>query len=391
TLAHKRGGRKQLVAMLEQSSGVAARFDVNETGVLQSIRDAFGTLLAQEPRTILVTGKPPGSDEVIELVALEEPLRNAMLIYTRNVLILSLIISCLTAAMVYFTLTLFFVRPVRRMAENMVAFSEYPEATDSIIKPTGRSDEIGVAEERLAAMQADLQGTLSSQKRLASLGLAMSKVNHDLRNILASVQLFSDRLATVSDPDVQRFAPKLMRGIDHAISYCQATLVYGSASNEPPEKRVVRLAAKVDEIAGLLNLEENTEIEWVNSVPPDTEVEVDPEQIFRVLMNLARNAIKAMESLEGDGIVRRLEISSDRLPDRTRIYVIDTGPGVPEKAKTHLFEAFRGSVSHGGVGLGLAIASEFVRGHGGKIRLADDGRTGATFEVDIPHPGKTLT
>ena len=391
TMAVRKDGRKQLIAMIEQSAAVAANFDVNETGVLRSIYDAFGTLLATEPRTILVTGTPPGSAEHIELVVLEPPLRNAMLIYTRNVMILSLIISALTATMVYITLTILFVKPIKHMAENMVTFSANPEVGSNVIVPSGRRDELGIAEERLSAMQTDLQSTLSSQKRLADLGLAMSKVNHDLRNILASVQLFSDRLAAVSDPNVQRFAPKLIRGIDRAINYCQATLIYGSAGEEPPKRQVVDLYATVEEIGSLLNLEDNRIIEWKNSVSPATEINADPEQIFRVLMNLSRNAIKAMENMEGETLVRRLEIAALHMEDRTRICVIDTGPGVPERARKHLFEAFRGSATKGGFGLGLAIASEIVRAHNGKIQLVEDGKPGATFEVDIPHRGVSLS
>ena len=384
TLAYRSGGRKELVAMIDDAAQVAATFDVNETGPIKSIRDAFGTLLATEPRTILVTGAPPGNDELIELVAREEPLRQAMLIYTRNVMILSLIISGLTATMVYIALTTLFVRPIKNMAENMVSFSKNPEKPSNVIEPSGRGDELGIAEERLAAMQTDLQGTLSNQKRLANLGLAVSKVNHDLRNILASVQLFSDRLATVSDPSVQKFAPKLINGIDRAINYCQATLVYGSATEEPPKRRVVRLHDTVDEMASLLNLEDHELIEWQNLVPEALEINADPEQIFRVVMNLSRNAIKALESMEGDTIVRRLEISAHKESNAIRVVVRDTGPGVPERAKQHLFEAFRGSVSKGGIGLGLAIANEIIRAHGGTLRLLEDDMPGAAFEIELP-------
>lgn len=392
TLVQRSGGRRQLVAMLDDDVGeVATRFDVRETDAIQSIKDAFGTLLASEPRTILVTGSPKGSDQLIEVIALEPPLRKAMLTYTRNVMILSFIISILTAAMVYFTLIILFVRPIKRIADNMVEFSNEPERNDIIIKPSGRKDELGIAEDRLSAMQRELQRMLSSQKHLASLGLAVSKINHDLRNILASVQLVSDRLTALPDPEVQRFAPKLIAGIDRAISYCQATLVYGSAKEEPPKRRLVNLGEMTKELASLLELEEHKTVEWRNSVPMDLELNADPEQIFRVLMNLSRNAVKILETMEGEAIVRRLEIKADALDDRTVIHICDTGPGVPDKAKKHLFEAFRGSVTRGGSGLGLAIAHEIITAHGGTIQLLEQDTPGATFEISIPHPGQTIS
>jgi signal transduction histidine kinase len=63
--------------------------------------------------------------------------------------------------------------------------------------------------------------------------------------------------------------------------------------------------------------------------------------------------------------------------------VSDTGPGVSERARSHLFQAFQGSTRSGGAGLGLAIAAELVRAHGGEIKLVP-GTIGATFSLTIP-------
>ena len=65
------------------------------------------------------------------------------------------------------------------------------------------------------------------------------------------------------------------------------------------------------------------------------------------------------------------------------IKVSDDGPGVPEKARAHLFQAFQGSARKGGTGLGLAVAQELINAHGGAIRLRDTAR-GAMFELEIP-------
>lgn len=385
TFAQRQDGRRQLVAMLDNDiSQMGGRFDVNKTGAFQSIRDAVGTLLTTESRSILVRGSPPGSNKLFEIVALEEPLRAAMLTYTRNVMILSLIISLLTAAMVYFALSILFVRPIRNIANNMVAFSQNPESKDNVIVPTKRSDELGVAEDVLSSMQKDLQGTLSSQKHLANLGLAVSKINHDLRNILASVQLVSDRLTMLPDPEVQRFAPKLIAGIDRAIGYCQSTLVYGSAREEDPKRQLINLHGLVQELASLLEIDDHKTIEWKNQVPDDLEFDADPEQIFRVLMNLSRNAVKELEAVDNGAVVKRLCITAHKENASTQILVEDTGPGIPERAKEHMFEAFKGSFSKGGTGLGLAIAHEIITAHGGTIRLLEKEGPGASFEIIIP-------
>jgi signal transduction histidine kinase len=271
----------------------------------------------------------------------------------------------------------------------MVAFSAAPDDGSRIIAPTGRADEIGVAEEHLAAMQEALQGTLREQRHLADLGLAVSKINHDLRNMLAAAQLISDRLSQIADANVQRFAPQLIAALDRAIAYCQSTLAYGRAREAAPARRLVALGRLVDEVAAVLGLPGNDGIAFDNRVPADLEVDADPEQLFRVLVNLCRNAVQAMDGAPGPAVVRRLTVDGRRDDGDVAIEVADTGPGVPERARAHLFRAFEGAARPGGTGLGLAIAAELVRAHGGSIALIDKPGAGATFRIVIPdRPGR---
>ena len=306
-----------------------------------------------------------------------------MLDYSVSIVWLAAIISVITAGLLYFTINRLLVRPVRRLTENIVSFSEAPEDTARVIVPRGRGDEIGVAEERLAAMERDLQRTLREQRHLADLGLAVSKINHDLRNMLASAQLFSDRLGSLPDPNVQRFAPKLINALDRAIAYCQSTLTYGRAREPAPARRLVALGRLVDEVADALGVVENSMIAWENKVPAGLEVDADPDQLFRVLVNLGRNSVQAMESNPNPAVICRLTVSAAREGTVVSVRVQDTGPGVPDQARASLFRAFQGSVSQGGTGLGLAIAAELVRAHGGSITLVDAG-PGAAFAITIP-------
>src|SRR4029078_2911353 len=93
-----------------------------------------------------------------------------------------------------------FVRPMRRITANLVAFHQDPENPSRIIAPSKRGDEIGRTETELGALQRDLVSMLHQKNRLAALGLAVSKINHDLRNILATAQLFCDPLSSVPSP-----------------------------------------------------------------------------------------------------------------------------------------------------------------------------------------------
>ena len=123
-------------------------------------------------------------------------------------------------------------------------------------------------------------------------------------------------------------------------------------------------------------------VHWVNRTDPGLRVDADPDQLFRVLLNLMRNAVQAIGT-QGDGAAGEVRLTGRRDGSVVTIEVSDTGPGVPERAKAHLFEAFQGSARAGGTGLGLAIAAELVRAHGGEIRLVE-GTLGATFQIVIP-------
>src|SRR5271156_5067973 len=314
----------------------------------------------------------------------EQPLRKAMLRYSTDILFLSLIISGITAALVYLALHYMFVRPMRRVTANMMAFRADPENSDRVIAPSGRADEIGTAERELATMQIELASMLHQKNRLAALGLAVSKINHDLRNLLASAQLFSDRLAGIPDPGVQRFAPKLMRALERAIAFCQSTLSYGRLQEAPPERRQILLEPLVEEVHEGLGLGPDSPIRWISAVERGLTVEADYDQLFRILLNLARNAVGAMESRAARDPGRdQIRITGRREGAVVVIEVSDTGPGFSEKARAHLFEAFQGSTRTGGTGLGLAIAAELIRAHGGDIRLVE-GTIGATLRVTIP-------
>lgn len=383
-IAIRSEGQRWLIASGDMPAEVADHHDLTGAKPFDSIRAAFSTLLFGGDRIIMVTGRPPAGSDRFEIVIKEAALRNALLVYSRNILLLSLVISVITASLVYLALKAMIVRPIQRLTTNMVAFSEAPEDASRVIRPTQRSDEIGVAEEQLAAMQITLRETLHQRKHLADLGLAVSKINHDLRNILASAQLFSDRLAMTDDPMAKRLTPKLVGAIDRAIGYTRSVLAYGQAREELPNRRLVALKRMGDDVADILGLPGHPHIAWENRIPDDLEVDADPDQLFRVIMNLGRNAIDALDQDGDPNVIRRLWLEGERKGGVMTLRVCDTGPGVPEKARNALFQAFQGSVRPGGTGLGLAIAAEIVRAHGGDITLVERSGAGAVFQITIP-------
>jgi signal transduction histidine kinase len=380
-IAVKRADSRILIIEMDMPADIDASYDLHDASWLTLIADALMVYVAPDDRVIRVVGDPGFHEgESIEVVMGEQPLKAAMIRYGLDILGLSILISIITAALVYLSLDTLLVKPMTKLTWNIVRFSERPEDPSRVITPSARRDEIGTAERELSSMQKELAATLSQKSRLAALGLAVSKVSHDLRNMLSSAQLLSDRLITVKDPTVQRLVPKLIASLDRAIRLCARTLDFGQAHEMPPRRKRFPLAPLLAEVGDSLGLPRER-LDWIVDVDDEFEVDADRDQLYRVLSNLGRNAVQALES-DGEswGAIR---ITARREGSVAVIEIADTGPGVPEKARAHLFEAFQSVARKGGSGLGLAIAHELVQAHGGQITLLKN-EGGATFRVTIP-------
>ncbi|MEM7678469.1 MAG: HAMP domain-containing sensor histidine kinase, partial [Myxococcota bacterium] len=169
--------------------------------------------------------------------------------------------------------------------------------------------------------------------------------------------------------------------ISRAVHLCESTLAFGRAEEPPPALDRVMLASVIDDVVDSERLAASDKVDFGNDVLGTLMVRADPEQLYRVLSNLVRNARQAIEASGREG---RISISAEETETAWRITVADTGPGLPPKAQEHLFTPFQGGIRKGGSGLGLAIAAELVRGHGGALTLKETGQTGTTFEITLP-------
>jgi signal transduction histidine kinase len=378
----KQEDKRVLVVEMDMPASVDAAYDLRNAMWLDLIADAMMVYVAPDNRNIRVVGEPGfNKDQIIDVVMEEGPLKAAMVQYGLDILVLSILISIITATLVFLALNALLVKPMTKLTRNMVRFAEEPEDPTRIIAPSTRRDEIGVAERELSTMQHELSQTLSQKTRLAALGLAVSKISHDLRNMLSSAQLLSDRLAEVKDPTVQRLVPKLIASLDRAIRLCVHTLDFGQTQETPPRRQRFELGPLMSEIGESLGLPRDGMITWTLEIEDHLEVDADRDQLYRVLSNLCRNAVQALESECGG--VGAIAVTARREGAVVVIDVADTGPGVPEKARERLFQAFQSVARKGGSGLGLAIAAELVQAHGGQIALVGN-EGGATFRITIP-------
>jgi signal transduction histidine kinase len=379
----RRPEEHELFLVTQEQRRINFTIDLRNSNIFEEIYYGFDCLLKGGARTLRVMARTKIRDaEGIDVILGERSIHSALVDYAWRTALLALFLSAVTAVLVFLSLYLFLVRPMARITRAMVSFGENPEDASRIIAPSARHDEIGTAERELASMQRELYGSLQQRGRLAALGMAVAKIQHDLRNILSSAQLASDRLAASEDPAVKRLAPRLVSAIDHAVALATNTLRYGRADEHAPERRRVGLKGIVEDAgeAALAERAGENPVSLVDEVPADLLIDADPEQLFRIALNLLRNAEQAVDG-RAAGEIR---VSASRNGRRVLIHVSDNGPGIPEKARDRLFQPFAGTVRSGGSGLGLVISRELARAHGGDISLIHTGPNGTTFRVEIP-------
>jgi signal transduction histidine kinase len=379
----ERPDQHELFLVDEMPNHVDLTVDLRKIGVLGGMYQALDCLFEGDDRILHVLAPTRIKNaETVEVIVGEAPIRTLVLAFARRLLVEALLISLATAVLVFLSLYLVAVRPIARLTRAMIAFRDNPEDPSRIVMASNRRDEIGRAERELAAMQGDLYGSLRQKARLAALGAAVAKIQHDLRNILASAQLASDRLAKIDDPVVQRLAPRLVASLDHAVSLATNTLRYGRADENPPQRRRVILAPLIDEAveASLSNETSARAIAISNQVDPAMDASADPEQLYRIVLNIVRNAAQVVSGRPEGAIA----ITAKRELRQTAIDIADNGPGIPKAVQERLFQPFALSGRPGGSGLGLAIARDLARAHGGDVTLVATASTGTVFRITIP-------
>lgn len=374
---------RQLALSSPIPAPIEATYDMRAPGSWALIRDALMVMVDSTDPIIRVIGNPVQDGGLLIEVTMEQgPLRMEMFEYGWNVLFMSAAISVITAFLLFVAVRRFLLLPIKAVVRHMTYYAEAPQDARRVIDPHARLAELREAEEALRSVQTQLTAALKQKDRLAQLGEGVAKVSHDLRNILTSAQLFTDRIEVSEDPAVQRLAPKLVNSITRAVHLCENTLAFGRAEEAPPNLTRFQLSEIVSDVIDSERLAAGDyDLSFSEDVPAGLTLRADSEQIYRVLSNLVRNARQAIVATgkSGEICIHAAETETD-----WEISVTDTGPGLPPRAKEHLFQAFHGGATKGGSGLGLVIAAELVRGHGGTLSLGQTGPEGTSFMILLP-------
>ncbi|MDV7142568.1 HAMP domain-containing sensor histidine kinase [Tropicimonas sp. TH_r6] len=379
----RRDEMRQLILSSPIPAPIDATFDLRDASAWELIKDALACLVDPEPQVIRVIGNPVReAGLLIEVTMTSGKLRMEMMDYGLRILLLSAVISVVTALLLFLSVRSFLVAPIKHLVAVMKSYAAAPEDARRIIAPEASVLELREAEEALQSMQTDLTGALRQKERLAQLGGAVAKISHDLRNILTTAQLFADRMETSQDPAVQRAAPKLVNSISRAVNLCESTLAFGKAEEPAPRLELIHPACVVTDVIESERLAVgDAEISFAEDVPAGMILRADPEQLYRVISNLVRNARQAILASGKSG---EICVAADEGDAGWTVTVTDTGPGLPPKAQEYLFQPFQGGTRKGGSGLGLAISADLVRGHGGSLELLRTGPEGTAFAIFLP-------
>jgi signal transduction histidine kinase len=360
------------------------QFDLEKRGALGLIWDALAAMTRDGAYYTRVGGESMRLPKAKVWIVVDElPMRIAMYGYTGRVMLLSIIIALFTAALLYLALRWLVIRPLQDLSTDMVAFRRAPEEPGTARAPVDRNDEIGVVDREFQNLQREIRASLRQKSRLAEIGAASNKINHDLRNILSTARLLSDRLARSEDERTRKFAPTILKTIDRATRLASDAIQY--VRDRPiPRLAEFDLSDLVDEVGVALqeqgeDSDPNFLRNWVNGLGGECRVHADRDLLYRVFVNLGRNAFDAGASA--------VTIKAQEGGAFLLVGVSDNGPGVPADVAAQLFKPFTTGGRAGGAGLGLCIARDLVRTHGGEIALAETGPQGTTFRFTLPVNG----
>ncbi len=362
--------------------------DLQELPRFPSLLAPFQDLFSdgQEVLRVIAMSPVPGQD-TLELLIPRDKLRWALRDYLKRIFWLSLFIAIITGSLIYWAMSAMIIRPVQQLAEDMTAFREDPERRRSIRSRSNRKDEIGQLQREFIDVKQSLRASFHQRERLAGLGLAVAKINHDLRNVLASALLISDRLSMNPDPKMSKMGERLTRTVERGIGLTEDVLSYSKAESADPQIENTRIAFVIGEAAADV-IAQFPGTQFRNTVPTDLMVQTDPGHAYRIFHNLFRNASQAM--IAANSPQRRLEVGAELRDGLAELRISDTGPGLPERARDNLFQAFSGGQAHSAgtksTGLGLSISKELAKAQDGDLNLMSSDESGTRFLLTLPLP-----
>jgi signal transduction histidine kinase len=311
----------------------------------------------------------------MDVIFYERQLRRELWGFATRIFFISLFISMITAGLVYAPIQWLAARPLQRLMLSMTCFQNTPEDSRNVISPSTRKDKTGISEQALGSMRQELHTALLQKERLAGVGTTVTKISNDLKNILATAMLESERLAVLTDPEVERLTAGMVRAVDRAVSLSASTLRFSKEGLPHVSKQPLRTVALLEDL--------KTHIKPALKTAA-IKIARNLDAPFAGGIDLLRWAFENLLCNAGEAGAVSIELIALEDGGYQTIRVTDNGSGLMPKARDNLFAPFSGSARAGGCGLGLPIVRELLRAQCGDVTLLSTGPQGACFVVRLP-------
>ena len=218
-------------------------------------------------------------------------------------------------------------------------------------------------------------------ERLTAIGRMAATILHDIKNPMGTLRLYAGQIKKkTASPDEARMADEMIRQVDRLTAMTQEILDFARGVSQV-HCETAQLGEVFTRILPFLETDLNTrKITLVRAFDYTGSCMLDVEKFTRVLYNLTGNAADAMP----DG--GTLTIRTRTLDTFLAVEVTDTGIGIPEEIRSHLFEPFFTHGKKHGTGLGLSIARKIIEDHHGRVEVESVPGSGSTFRLLLPLP-----
>lgn len=280
-------------------------------------------------------------------------------------------------------------RPYEAVAMRADGTTFATEARGRTIQYRGRA--VRIVTMRDISERKRLETDLAARERLAAIGRLAAGVAHEVNNPLTFAMLNLEGIARVlageGPIDAQRLRIKEMldqvqTGLERVSRVVQDMRRFSRV--ESPRAVSVELGPVLEYATSVAGPELRARAVLNVDVPAGLQVRGDEARLGQVFVNLLANAAESIP--EGDREANRVEVRAEQIDESVEVRVTDTGSGIPEAVRPHLFEAFYSTkVAGAGVGLGLSICHAIVTLLGGTIRADAPAGGGTCFVVRLPH------
>jgi len=339
-------------------------YDVNRRIYTNSFINAIKAVITDQPKLVQLTYNDNGQQ--LSFIINQTPIRDTIRSYLPMGFLLFSTTFSVLGFILYFVLRRFYLAPLKSLTTTLAEFANDP----TVPRPTANALKINSdfrdAARALDELQRNTITEMRQRERLADIGEAVAKINHDIRNVLSSATLVADALLGSKDKQVSRTAPHVVRSLEQAVDLCQSMMDYLVAVPDPQLSTF-----PINNIAN--ELVDATKMQITYSGP--AEINADRKMMQRIFLNLARNS--------GGAGATKLHIDIWRAGHLGIIDISDNGNGIPKQQWDSLFQAFK-THGRGGSGLGLAIAQDLVAAQGGHVKLSRSNENGTEFRFQLP-------